>query len=120
MGVIVGGWDKYEGGKIFTVAQGATILKLSYAIYDWYNNPNCENQNKTLYVYYQYIESGSRHIKEFFDKAWKEGMRKVEADILVVKAVLSLAIADDEASGGLVRTVTINSDGVMKKILYTR
>ncbi|KAG6501431.1 hypothetical protein ZIOFF_041311 [Zingiber officinale] len=105
MGMIVGGWDKYEGGQIFAVAQGGTILKLPYAI----------------------DGSGSSGIEGFLDRAWKEGMSKDKAEKLVVKAV-SLAIASDAASGGAVRTVTvsilivkciisiqeINSDGVRK------
>ncbi|KAK9986745.1 hypothetical protein SO802_031696 [Lithocarpus litseifolius] len=49
----------------------------------------------------------------FFNQAWKEGMTKDEAEQLVVKAV-SLAIARDGASGGVVRTVIINSEGVTR------
>ncbi|KAL3363062.1 hypothetical protein AABB24_012393, partial [Solanum stoloniferum] len=71
-GMIVGGWDKYEGG------------------------------------------SGSSYLYGFFDQAWREGMSHEEAEKLVVTAV-SLAIARDGASGGVVRTVTINKDGVKRK-----
>ncbi|XP_042405003.1 proteasome subunit beta type-6-like [Zingiber officinale] len=91
MGVIVGGWDKYEGGQIFAVPPGGAILKLPFAIEG----------------------SGSRHIRDFVDMTWREGMGKVEAELFVIK-VVSRAIAKDEASGGLVRTVTINSDGAIK------
>jgi 20S proteasome alpha/beta subunit len=31
-GMIVGGWDKYEGGQIFSVPLGGTILKQPFAI----------------------------------------------------------------------------------------
>ncbi|KAF3781011.1 Proteasome subunit beta [Nymphaea thermarum] len=58
--------------------------------------------------------SGSSYLYGFFDQAWREGMTKDEAENLVVKAV-SLAIARDGASGGVVRTVTINSEGVARK-----
>ncbi|CAD5172026.1 unnamed protein product [Musa acuminata subsp. malaccensis] len=91
MGIIVGGWDKYEGGQIYSVPLGGTILKQPFAIGG----------------------SGSSYLYGFFDQAWKEGMSKDEAEKLVVKAV-SLAIARDGASGGVVRTVTINADGVTK------
>ncbi|KAK2972591.1 hypothetical protein RJ640_007763 [Escallonia rubra] len=70
--------------------------------------------------------SGSTYLYGFFDQEWKEGMTKDEAEKLVVKAV-SLAIARDGASGGVVRTVIkhlkgdivlelyeINSDGVTR------
>ena len=31
-GMIVGGWDKYEGGQIYSVPLGGTILKQPFAI----------------------------------------------------------------------------------------
>merc|ERR1712096_228911 len=91
-GMIVGGWDKYEGGKIYGVPLGGTIIEQPFAIGG----------------------SGSSYLYGFFDQAWKEGMTKEEAEQLVVKAV-SLAIARDGVSGGVVRTVTINSEGVSRK-----
>ncbi|XP_073116394.1 proteasome subunit beta type-6 [Elaeis guineensis] len=95
MGVIVGGWDKYEGAQIYSVPLGGTILRQPFAIGG----------------------SGSSYLYGFFDKEWKEGMSKDEAEKLVVEAV-SLAIARDGASGGVVRTVTINADGVARNF-YT-
>ncbi|KAG2400184.1 Proteasome subunit beta type-6 [Vigna angularis] len=90
-GLIVGGWDKYEGGQIFGVPLGGTIVQQPFAIGG----------------------SGSSYLYGFFDQAWKEGMSKEEAEDLVKKAV-SLAIARDGASGGVVRTVIINSEGVTR------
>ncbi|CAN6547579.1 unnamed protein product [Malus baccata var. baccata] len=90
-GLIIGGWDKYEGGKIYGVPLGGTILEQPFAIGG----------------------SGSTYLYGFFDQEWKEGMTKEEAEQLVVKAV-SLAIARDGASGGVVRTVIINSEGVTR------
>ncbi|PWA81852.1 hypothetical protein CTI12_AA183590 [Artemisia annua] len=57
--------------------------------------------------------SGSSYLYGFFDQAWKDNMTKEEAEQLVVKAV-PLAIARDGASGGVVRTVIINSEGVTR------
>jgi 20S proteasome subunit beta 1 len=31
-GMIVGGWDKYEGGQIYSVPLGGTILRQPFAI----------------------------------------------------------------------------------------
>ena len=31
-GVIVGGWDKYEGGQIYSVPLGGTILRQPFSI----------------------------------------------------------------------------------------
>ncbi|KAL7096267.1 hypothetical protein ACP275_10G070300 [Erythranthe tilingii] len=91
-GMIVGGWDKYEGGKIYGIPLGGTVLELPFTIGG----------------------SGSSYLYGFFDQVWKEGMTQEEAEKLVVKAV-SLAIARDGASGGVVRTVTINKDGASRK-----
>ncbi|OIT04457.1 PREDICTED: proteasome subunit beta type-6-like [Nicotiana attenuata] len=91
-GMIVGGWDKYEGGKIYGVPLGGTLLEQPFAIGG----------------------SGSSYLYGFFDQAWREGMTQEEAEKLVATAV-SLAIARDGASGGVVRTVTINKDGATRK-----
>ncbi|KAM3281754.1 proteasome subunit beta type-6 [Capsicum chacoense] len=91
-GLIVGGWDKYEGGKIYGIPLGGTVLEQPFAIGG----------------------SGSTYLYGFFDQAWKEGMTQEEAEKLVVTAV-TLAIARDGASGGVVRTVTINKDGATRK-----
>ncbi|XP_062006019.1 proteasome subunit beta type-6-like [Rosa rugosa] len=64
-GLIVGGWDKYEGGKIYGVPLGGTVIKAPFAIGG----------------------SGSSYLYGFFDQAWREGMTKDEAEKLVVKAV---------------------------------
>ncbi|KAK0591001.1 hypothetical protein LWI29_034270 [Acer saccharum] len=80
--IIVGGWDKYEGGKIYGVGVGG-LIEQAFAIGG----------------------SGSSYLFGFLDQAWKQGITKQEAEQLVVKS-LSLATA------GVVRTVTINSEGV--------
>ncbi|KAG6411594.1 hypothetical protein SASPL_129677 [Salvia splendens] len=90
-GLIVGGWDKYEGGKIYGIPLGGTLLEQPFTIGG----------------------SGSSYLYGFFDQVWKEGMTQDEAEKLVVKAV-SLAIARDGASGGVVRTVTVSTFLIMK------
>ncbi|XP_044361869.1 proteasome subunit beta type-6-like [Triticum aestivum] len=90
-GMIVGGWDKYEGGQIYSVPLGGTILRQPFAIGG----------------------SGSSYLYGLMDHEWKEGMTQEEAEKFVVK-VVSLAIARDGASGGVVRTVTINEEGVKR------
>nr|CAB3492991.1 unnamed protein product [Digitaria exilis] len=90
-GMIIGGWDKYEGGQIFSVPLGGTILRQPFAIGG----------------------SGSSYLYALLDHEWREGMSQEEAEKFVVK-VVSLAMARDGASGGVVRTVTINADGVKR------
>ncbi|CAI9112514.1 OLC1v1012973C1 [Oldenlandia corymbosa var. corymbosa] len=91
-GMIVGGWDKYEEGKIYGLPLGGTLIEQPFSVGG----------------------SGSTYLYGFFDKEWKEGMTQQEAEELVVKAV-SLAITRDGAGGGVVRTVTINSEGASRK-----
>uniref|UniRef100_A0A453QLA4 Proteasome subunit beta n=1 Tax=Aegilops tauschii subsp. strangulata TaxID=200361 RepID=A0A453QLA4_AEGTS len=81
-GMIVGGWDKYEGGQIYSVPLGGTILRQPFAIGG----------------------SGSSYLYGLMDHEWKEGMTQEEAEKFVVK-VVSLAIARDGASGGVVLLV---------------
>ncbi|XP_038981323.1 proteasome subunit beta type-6 [Phoenix dactylifera] len=95
-GLIVGGWDKYEGGQIYSVPLGGTILRQPFAIGG----------------------SGSTYLYAFFDQAWKEGMSKDEAEKFMVKAV-SLAMARDGASGGVVRTVIINAELLLGRFSST-
>ncbi|CAN6166507.1 unnamed protein product [Urochloa humidicola] len=90
-GMIIGGWDKYEGGQIFSVPLGGTILRQPFAIGG----------------------SGSSYLYGLMDHEWRERMSQEDAEKFVVK-VVSLAMARDGASGGVVRTVTINKDGVKR------
>ncbi|CAI7769825.1 unnamed protein product [Closterium sp. NIES-53] len=83
-GMIVGGWDQYDGASVYALPQGGTLLKAPFAIGG----------------------SGSSYLFAFCDATFKEGMSKEEAEAFVVKAV-SLAMARDGASGGCVRTVTV-------------
>ncbi|XP_061996658.1 proteasome subunit beta type-6-like [Rosa rugosa] len=66
-GLIVGGWDKYEGGKIYGVPLGGTVIKVPFAIGG----------------------SGYSYLYGFFDQAWREGMTKDEAEKLIL-TLLSL------------------------------
>ncbi|ERN12539.1 hypothetical protein AMTRI_Chr01g136560 [Amborella trichopoda] len=91
-GLIVGGWDQYGGGQIYSVPLGGTIVEQPFAIGG----------------------SGSSYLYGFFDQAWKKDLTEEAAEDLVKKAV-SLAIARDGASGGVVRTVIINKDGVKRR-----
>ncbi|KAF9679858.1 hypothetical protein SADUNF_Sadunf06G0059300 [Salix dunnii] len=130
-GMIIGGWDKYEGGKIFGVPLGGTLLELPFTIgvansisslvptffASLCGSVTCNEKlvnSLQVHLLAVIICSGSTYLYGFFDQAWKEGMTQEEAEQLVVKAV-SLAIARDGASGGVVRTVTINSEGVTRK-----
>eukprot|EP00246_Nothoceros_aenigmaticus_P001064 TRINITY_DN1137_c0_g1_i1.p1 TRINITY_DN1137_c0_g1~~TRINITY_DN1137_c0_g1_i1.p1 ORF type:complete len:232 (+),score=26.53 TRINITY_DN1137_c0_g1_i1:153-848(+) len=90
-GLIVGGWDKYEGPAVYAIPLGGTLLRLPFATGG----------------------SGSTYLYGFLDQAWRDNLTEAEAEDLVVRAV-SLAMARDGGSGGVVRTVIINETGVKR------
>eukprot|EP01083_Nonionella_stella_P254873 875448_1 len=86
-GVIVGGWVPVEGGSVYNVPLGGTLIKMNFAIGG----------------------SGSTYIYGLVDAMSKENMSKDDALELVKKAV-SHAMARDGSSGGIIRTVTVTED----------
>merc|ERR1712144_44863 len=93
-GMIVAGWDKNEGGQVFVVPMGGTLMEVPFAVGG----------------------SGSIYINAFVDKNWKPKMTKSECKAFVRKAV-SLAISRDGSSGGVIRTVTVDKDEQVKEFL---
>lgn len=87
-GLIVAGWDASEGGTVWAIPLGGTLLRVPYAIGG----------------------SGSAYITGFCDKHFKPHMAEAEA-IEFVRAALRYAMARDSSSGGCIRTVTIDAAG---------
>ncbi|KAL4425863.1 hypothetical protein ABPG75_009879 [Micractinium tetrahymenae] len=90
-GLIVAGWDKHEGGSVYAIPLGGTLVKTPFTIGG----------------------SGSAYIYGLCDKLWRPNMTEEECRAFVVKAV-SHAMARDGSSGGCIRTVTISKDGVKR------
>eukprot|EP00189_Rhodosorus_marinus_P005011 CAMPEP_0113959366 /NCGR_PEP_ID=MMETSP0011_2-20120614/4107_1 /TAXON_ID=101924 /ORGANISM="Rhodosorus marinus" /LENGTH=220 /DNA_ID=CAMNT_0000970675 /DNA_START=114 /DNA_END=776 /DNA_ORIENTATION=- /assembly_acc=CAM_ASM_000156 len=90
--IICAGYDKHEGGQVYSITLGGSILKQPFAI----------------------SGSGSSYIYGFCDSNFKEGMGKDEAEQFVIRA-LALAMSRDGSSGGVIRTLTINESGVERK-----
>jgi 20S proteasome subunit beta 1 len=88
-GIIVAGWDPVQGGQVYSIPLGGSMVRQPYAIGG----------------------SGSTYIYAFCDSAFKPGMSAVECRAFVKKA-LSLAMSRDGSSGGVIRTVMITKDGV--------
>lgn len=86
-GIIVGGWDPVEGGSVYNIPLGGTILKTPFAIGG----------------------SGSTYIYGLVDSMSRENMNKEEAQDLVKKCI-SHAMARDGSSGGIIRLVTVTED----------
>lgn len=62
-GLICGGWDPYEGGQVYEVPLGGTIMRQKFAIGG----------------------SGSTYIYGLVDATYKEGMTKAECQAFVKK-----------------------------------
>jgi len=93
-GIIVGGYDKRNGGQVFNVPLGGSLHRQPYAIGG----------------------SGSTYIYGYCDAHYKKGMTKQECENFVVSA-LTLAMARDGSSGGVVRLATIDKSGVERKMI---
>jgi len=90
-GIIIGGWDKRNGGSVYAITLGGSMVKQNYSIGG----------------------SGSTYIYGFCDSHYKVGMTKAECQEFVKKAI-SHAMARDGSSGGVIRMATIDESGVEK------
>ncbi|KAI9136214.1 nucleophile aminohydrolase [Paraphysoderma sedebokerense] len=88
-GIIVAGWDKHNGGSVYSVPLGGSLHKQSFAIGG----------------------SGSTYIYGYCDASYKEGMSREEG-INFVKNALTLAMSRDGSSGGVIRMAVITEKGV--------
>lgn len=88
-GIIVAGWDKQHGGRVYNVPLGGGMFQQPWAIGG----------------------SGSTFIYGYCDSTWRPGMSRDET-IAFVKNALSLAMRRDGSSGGTIRVADINEHGV--------
>ena len=88
-GIIVAGWDKYHKGRVYSVNLGGTLVREPFSIGG----------------------SGSGYIYGFCDKTFRPGMTRDECVTFVSNAI-SLAIARDGSSGGVIRMAVIDEKGV--------
>ena len=93
-GIIVAGWDKQHGGRVFNVPLGGGLFEQPWAIGG----------------------SGSAYIYGFCDSTWREGWNE-EQTLEFVKNALSLAMRRDGASGGTIRLAVIKEDGVERHFI---
>jgi len=91
-GIIVAGWDPYEGGQAYMVPLGGMLVRQKVALGG----------------------SGSTYLWGHMDATYKEGMSKEEA-ISWVKNMVTLAITRDGGSGGCVRVAAISEEGVERR-----
>ena len=84
--MIVAGWDEKHGGQVFSLPIGGTMVPVSWAV----------------------DGSGSVFIHGFIDAEYRHGMSRAEAEAFVTRAI-SLAMARDGSSGGLIRLVVVRA-----------
>ncbi|KAJ3205788.1 Proteasome subunit beta type-1 [Entophlyctis luteolus] len=88
-GIIVGGWDKYEGPSVYSIVAGGSVHKQPFAIGG----------------------SGSTYIYGYCDANFKDDMSREEA-IQFTKNSIALAMSRDGSSGGVIRLAVITKDKV--------
>ncbi|XP_042881038.1 proteasome subunit beta type-6-like [Penaeus japonicus] len=92
-GIIVAGWDKTNGGQVYTIPLGGMIVRQPVAIGG----------------------SGSTFVWGYVDATYKPNMNKEET-VNFVKNTLTLALTRDGSSGGVVRVAIITKDGVERRV----
>jgi len=92
--MIVAGWDKENGGQVFTIPLGGTLVQQPYSIGG----------------------SGSTYLYGYCDSNFKEGMTKEEC-LEFVRNAIALAIQRDGSSGGVIRTVVISESGIEREMV---
>merc|ERR550534_28369 len=92
-GLIIAGWDKDNGGQVYSVPIGGALMRQAASIGG----------------------SGSTYLYGFVDANYKKDMKKDECVELAKKAV-TLAINRDGSSGGCCRIAIITKDGVERKL----
>lgn len=88
-GVIIGGYDEVNGAQVYQIPLGGALLESNFAIGG----------------------SGSTFIWGLLDAEYRPNMTKEECQRFVVK-LISHALTRDGSSGGMVRLVTIDKEGV--------
>lgn len=91
-GCIVAGWDPVDGGSVFNITMGGSMLRVPFAI----------GGSGSSYVY------GMMDAK--FHALGGAALDKDEG-LTLVKQVVAHAMARDGGSGGCIRTVTLTQDG---------
>lgn len=89
--IICAGWDAKDGGSVYALPLGGAMVKQDWAIGG----------------------SGSTYVYGFVDANYKRNMTREECLEFTAKAI-SLAMARDGSSGGVVRLASIDESGVQR------
>ncbi|CAG0898347.1 unnamed protein product [Cyprideis torosa] len=101
-GIIVGGWDKVNGGQVYCIPLGGMIVRQNFAL----------GGSGSTYVYGLVDAELQTLAKE------KGELKPSRADCIeLVTKVVSCAMARDGSSGGLIRLAIIEKDGVERRVI---
>ncbi|KAI5744478.1 hypothetical protein M8J76_002591 [Diaphorina citri] len=92
--IIIAGWDTVKGGQVYALPASGVLTRQNCAVGG----------------------SGSSYILGYVDKEWRANMKKQEC-IDFIKMGLSLAMARDYASGGLINIGVLENGKPMEKLL---
>ncbi|XP_036597036.1 proteasome subunit beta type-6-like [Trichosurus vulpecula] len=93
-GIIVAGWDPYEGGQVYSVPMGGMMVRQPFSIGG----------------------SGSSYIYGYVDATYQEGINEKQCLQFTANA-LALAMERDGSSGGVIRLAAITEKGVEQQVL---
>jgi 20S proteasome subunit beta 1 len=93
-GILVVGYDAINGGQVYSVPLGGALLSLDYAMGG----------------------SGSTYLYGWADQNFKKGMTRDQA-LNFVREAVSHAISRDGSSGGVIRSIIIDKNGVQPETI---
>ncbi|EDO42345.1 predicted protein [Nematostella vectensis] len=93
-GIICAGWDKLNGGQVYSIPLGGMCIRQPFTIGG----------------------SGSTYIYGHCDATYKSGMSKEEC-FNFVKTAVALAMSRDGSSGGIIRMAGIDETGVERRVI---
>jgi len=93
-GLLIAGYDEKRGGQVYSIPLGGTLHKVDYA---------CDG-------------SGSGYVSGLIDEYYRPDMTKDEA-LKFVQNCVSHAMARDGSSGGMIRTLVVNADGLEENVI---
>ena len=96
-GMIIAGWDRVRGPQVYGIPLGGSMLEAPFSV----------------------SGSGSAYIYGYLDNTYKENMEREECEKWMTEAI-SLAIARDASSGGVIRLVTIHENGCEKQCVLPK
>ena len=93
-GIICAGWDEKNGGQVYSINLGGASIRMPFCIGG----------------------SGSTYVYGYCDANYRKGMSKDEC-LTLIRNALSLAMSRDGSSGGVIRTVVIDKDGIHRDMI---